>query len=124
MIIQFICRAILLGVPLLYGSVGEIVTEKSGHLNLGIPGIMYVGAISGVVGSFLYENACGNDIAAMNAFLAIIIPFLCVAGIIVSLILRKKGYSISSFVVQFLPLVIFILNIILLCIAESIPAVI
>ena len=60
MIIQFICRAILLGVPLLYGSTGEIVTEKSGHLNLGIPGIMYVGAISGVVGSFLYENSCGK----------------------------------------------------------------
>ena len=56
--------------------------------------------------------------------ISFIIPFLCVAGIIVSLILRKKGYSISSFVVQFLPLVIFILNIILLCIAESIPAVI
>ena len=34
MLIQFICRAILLGVPLLYGSTGEIVTEKSGHLNL------------------------------------------------------------------------------------------
>ena len=77
MIIQFICRAILLGVPLLYGSTGEIVTEKSGHLNLGIPGIMYVGAISGVVGSFLYENACGNDIANMNPFLAVIIPLVC-----------------------------------------------
>ncbi len=77
MIVQFICRAILLGVPLLYGSVGEIVTEKSGHLNLGIPGIMYTGAISGVVGSFLYENACGNNIDNMNPFLAIIIPLLC-----------------------------------------------
>lgn len=77
MIIQFICRAILLGVPLLYGSTGEIVTEKGGHLNLGIPGIMYVGAISGVVGSFLYENACGNDISAMNPLLAILIPLVC-----------------------------------------------
>ena len=77
MIIQFICRAILLGVPLLYGSTGEILTEKSGHLNLGIPGTMYVGAISGVVGSFLYENACGNDIANMNPFLAVIIPLVC-----------------------------------------------
>ncbi|MBR5825926.1 MAG: ABC transporter permease [Clostridia bacterium] len=84
MIIQFICRAILLGVPLLYGSTGEIITEKSGHLNLGIPGIMYVGAISGVVGSFLYENACGNDIANMNAFLAVIIPLLCsIAGSVI-----------------------------------------
>lgn len=77
MIIQFICRAILLGVPLLYGSTGEIITEKSGHLNLGIPGIMYVGAISGVVGSFVYENSCGNDITKMNSFLAVIIPLIC-----------------------------------------------
>ncbi len=77
MIVQFICRAILLGVPLLYGSTGEIVTEKSGHLNLGIPGIMYVGAISGVIGAFLYENACGNDINNMNGVLAVLIPFVC-----------------------------------------------
>ncbi len=81
MIVQFIYRAILLGVPLLYGSTGEIITEKSGHLNLGIPGIMYMGAISGVIGSFLYEMSCGNDITKMNAFLAIIIPLICaIAG--------------------------------------------
>lgn len=88
MIVQFICRAILLGVPLLYGSTGEIVTEKSGHLNLGIPGIMYVGAISGVIGSFLYENACGNNVENMNAFLAVMIPFLCaiVGSILMGLI--------------------------------------
>ncbi|MBQ8893842.1 MAG: ABC transporter permease [Clostridia bacterium] len=76
MIIAFIQRAILLGIPLLYGSTGEIVTEKSGHLNLGIPGVMYVGGISGVTGAFLYENACGNNIENMNPFLAIMIPLL------------------------------------------------
>ena len=84
MIIQFITRAILLGVPLLYGSTGEIITEKSGHLNLGIPGIMYVGAISGVVGSFVYENACGNDINNMNPLLAVLIPLVCaIAGSVI-----------------------------------------
>lgn len=77
LICGFICRAILLGVPLLYGAVGEIVTEKSGHLNLGIPGIMYVGAISSVVGSFLYEQACGNVLENMNPVLAILIPLMC-----------------------------------------------
>ena len=76
MIIHLICRAVLLGVPLLYGSTGEIVTEKSGHLNLGIPGVMYVGAISGVTGALIYENSCGNNIDNMNPFLAIIIPLL------------------------------------------------
>ncbi|MBR2406280.1 MAG: ABC transporter permease, partial [Clostridia bacterium] len=74
MIASFISSAIPLGVPLLYGSTGEIITEKSGHLNLGIPGIMYVGGIGGVIGAFLYENACGNDLANMNPALAILIP--------------------------------------------------
>ena len=54
-IFYFISRAIVQGIPLLYGATGEILTEKSGNLNLGIPGIMYVGAIGGVVGAFLYE---------------------------------------------------------------------
>ncbi len=76
MIVAFITRAIILSVPLLYGSTGEIITEKSGHLNLGIPGIMYVGGISGVIGAFLYENACGNDATAMNPVLTILIPLL------------------------------------------------
>ena len=39
----FLPRAVMQGIPLLYGSTGEILTEKSGNLNLGIPGVMYVG---------------------------------------------------------------------------------
>ncbi len=74
MIATIIQRAVMQGTPLLFGSTGEILTEKSGHLNLGIPGIMYVGAISGVAGSFLYENSVGANI---NPFLAILIPLVC-----------------------------------------------
>ena len=33
-ILTFIQRAIMQGIPLLYGSTGEILTEKSGNLNL------------------------------------------------------------------------------------------
>ena len=73
-IIQFIQRAILQGTTLLYGSTGEIITEKSGHLNLGIPGIMYIGAISGVIGGFMYKQS----VAQMNTVLALLIPlFSC-----------------------------------------------
>ena len=46
-IINYLLSAIALGMTFLYGSVGEIITEKAGHLNLGIPGIMCVGAASG-----------------------------------------------------------------------------
>ena len=34
--------AIVFGTVILYGSMGEILTEKSGNLNLGVPGIMYL----------------------------------------------------------------------------------
>ena len=74
-IISFIPRAIVQGIPLLLGSTGETLTEKSGNLNLGIPGIMYVGGICGVIGSFFYE--AGKTAQDMNAFLAILIPVLC-----------------------------------------------
>ena len=77
MFLAFIASSIPLGVPLLYGSVGEIITEKSGHLNLGIPGIMYVGSISGVIGAFFYEMACDAAGVPLVPVLAILIPLLC-----------------------------------------------
>ena len=76
-IAQFISRAVIQGTPLLFGSTGEIITEKSGNLNLGIPGIMYMGAISGVIGGFFYQTS----VVRVNPVLALLIPFLsCMAG--------------------------------------------
>ena len=74
-LVSFIPTAVRQGVPLLYGSTGEILTEKSGNLNLGIPGVMYVGAISGVIGAFFYEQSLTSP-SEMNGFLAICIPML------------------------------------------------
>ena len=75
-IVSFIPRAVAQATPLLLGSTGETLTEKSGNLNLGIPGIMYVGAISGVIGAFFYEQKAGSYENA-NALLAIGIPLVC-----------------------------------------------
>ncbi len=76
--VSFIPRAVVQGIPLLFGATGETLTEKSGNLNLGIPGIMYVGGICGVIGAFLYEQAAAGR---MNAFLAIAIPMAaCLIG--------------------------------------------
>ena len=70
---DFLRRAIMQSIPLLYGSTGEILTEKSGNLNLGIPGIMYVGGIGGVIGAFIYEQ----NASSISPFLAVLIPVLC-----------------------------------------------
>ena len=74
-LVSFLPRAVMQGIPLLYGSTGEILTEKSGNLNLGIPGIMYVGGICGVIGAFFYEQSTPAE--AMSELLAIGIPLLC-----------------------------------------------
>ena len=77
-LVTFIPRAIVQSVPLLLGCVGETLNEKSGSLNLGIPGVMYVGAISGVIGSFLYETGSG---ANFNPLLGVLIPIIsCLLG--------------------------------------------
>ena len=70
--VSFFPRAVMQGIPLLLGATGETLTEKSGNLNLGIPGIMYVGGICGVIGAFFYEQS-GN----VNGVLAVLIPLLC-----------------------------------------------
>ncbi len=76
-LLTFIPRAVVQGIPLLLGSTGEILTEKSGNLNLGIPGIMYIGGISGVIGAYFYENS----VATINPFWCVLIPLLCsIAG--------------------------------------------
>ena len=69
----FINAAIIQGIPLLYGATGEIITEKSGNLNLGIPGIMYIGGISGIIGGYLYEHSTDNPVAVW----CILIPLIC-----------------------------------------------
>lgn len=72
MLVAFIQRAVVQGIPLLFGSTGEILTEKSGNLNLGTAGVMYVGGITGVIGAFIYEQ----NATQMNTFLTILIPIL------------------------------------------------
>lgn len=73
-IIFFIKAAILAATPLLFGTLGEILTEKSGNLNLGVEGIMYMGAVAGLSGSFLYELAAG---AGASGFVSALIAVLC-----------------------------------------------
>ena len=71
-ILVFLQKAITQGIPLLLGANGEILTEKSGNLNLGIPGLMYMGGVGGLVGAFLYENSTANPIPFVGMLIALI----------------------------------------------------
>ena len=78
----FLFNIVLVNIPLLYGTVGEIVVEKAGSLNLGVEGTMAVGAIFGylagsaanslavgLAASFLAAGLCGLLFALLTVTL-------------------------------------------------------
>ncbi|MBR4024192.1 MAG: ABC transporter permease, partial [Firmicutes bacterium] len=77
-IIGLIKAAIINGTPLLFGTSGEILTEKSGNLNLGVEGLMFMGGAFGLMGAFLYGNAAGDS---ASGAVAVAIALLCSFGI-------------------------------------------
>ena len=59
--------AVLAGTPLLFGTLGEILTEKSGNLNLGVEGIMFMGGVAGLAGAYYYERAAQSSLGRAGA---------------------------------------------------------
>ena len=68
----FFVSAISIATVLLYGCVGEIITEKAGHLNLGIPGIMCMGTAGGCLGVSLYMGGLSSPEDASWVLLVLI----------------------------------------------------
>lgn len=67
MFVTLMTQAIRFGIVFLYGSTGETIVEKSGHLNLGIPGIMCMGAIGGCMGANIATKAGAGAFATVLA---------------------------------------------------------
>ncbi len=84
-IVALISAAVLNGAPLMYGTSGEILTQKSGNMNLGVEGLMFMGGAFGLLGAFTYGNAAGDSASGV---VAIIIALVCAfaAGMAGSLI--------------------------------------
>ena len=61
---------IRLAVPVVLAVIGEIVTESSGVLNLGVDGVMVVGAVSGFLAAHHVEMASGGDHGAWIGLIA------------------------------------------------------
>ena len=91
MFLTFLQRAIRFSTVFLFGSAGETLTEKSGNLNLGIPGIMCMGAAGGVIGAELYITSVGGA-ANLQAFGSVMVP------LILALVFSALGGLIYSFI--------------------------
>ena len=82
--VSFLVGSIALATVFLFGCVGEIITEKAGHLNLGIPGIMCVGTAGGCYAVSIYMAALSDPTKAswlLIIFLSILFAFLFAAAL-------------------------------------------
>jgi simple sugar transport system permease protein len=64
---SFLATCIVAATPLIFATVGELITEKCGHLNLGVEGMMLLGALIGFMAALNTDNA---SVALMAAALA------------------------------------------------------
>lgn len=71
-LMQLLDSSIAFGTVIMLGALGETLIEKSGNLNLGIPGVMFLGAIGGLIPPFFYELGGGT-----NPIVGIILSMLC-----------------------------------------------
>ncbi len=96
--------AIGLGTPVVFATVGEILAERSGTLNLGVQGTMLVGAVSGFWATFQTGNLLLGVVAAVlvGALVSLIHAFasitLRVSQIVSGLALTIFGTGLSSFI--------------------------
>ncbi len=83
-IISVVQRTLVAGTPLLLGTVGEIISERSGILNLGVEGVMAVGAVT----AFIVTHHTGNPWLGLCAAI--------LAGMLISIIHAFASVSLQS----------------------------
>ena len=103
MVIKFLVAAVLAGTPLLYGTVGETLSEKTGHVNLGVEGMMSIGACAGFMAGYQTDSFVIAILASAlaGALMALIYALLTVTFManqnVTGLTLTIFGIGLESF---------------------------
>ena len=108
MFIKFLIAAVFAGTPLLFGTLGEIMNEKAGHLNLGVEGMMAMGACAGFMAGYLSDSLLIALLAAFGAGMlgALIYAVLTITFMadqnVTGLTLTIFGVGLSNFAGEFM----------------------
>ncbi len=102
-LITILATAITAGTPILFAALGELLTERSGILNLGVEGMMLVGAVSGFIFAVKTNDPWLGVLAALigGGLMALIHAFLTVTlqanQVVTGLALTLFGTGLSGF---------------------------
>ncbi|NLI79021.1 MAG: ABC transporter permease [Candidatus Riflebacteria bacterium] len=104
LLLSVLQRSLVAGTPLLLGTLGEICTQRAGVMNLGIEGMMAVGAVSGFAVAFQTQNPWLGLLAAMaaGALLALLHAFVSITlranQVVSGLALTSLGLGLSMLI--------------------------
>ncbi|MFP5405376.1 MAG: ABC transporter permease [Gammaproteobacteria bacterium] len=104
LIAAILAATIVAGTPLIFAALGELVTERSGVLNLGVEGMMAVGAVAGFVATFQTGSAVVGMLAGMaagalvSAIFAVLVLTLLANQVAAGLALSIFGTGLAAFV--------------------------
>jgi ABC-type uncharacterized transport system permease subunit len=103
-IVPMIASSVVAATPLIYAALGETVVEKAGVLNLGIEGMMLVGAVAGFAATLATGSDAVGFLAAAGAgvALSLVFGFLTLSmqtnQVATGLALTLFGVGLSAFV--------------------------
>jgi simple sugar transport system permease protein len=83
-----------LAIPIFLAALGEIITERGGVLNLGLEGIMLVGALAGFMGTFYVEQSAVPPLQGLAPWIGILAGIL--AGMVMGLIMAVLAVSLRT----------------------------
>ncbi len=102
-LMNILVATIAAGTPLVYAALGELIVEKSGVLNLGVEGMMLVGAVSGFIAmakteSLILAVAWGMTAGALMSLIFAVLTLSLMANQVASgLALTIFGVGLSAF---------------------------
>ncbi len=103
---KLLAATLAMGTSLTYATLGEVFTEKTGILNLGMEGIMLMGALSGFATAFSTGNLYLAIVVAMivGALFSLIHAFLCISmranQVVSGLAITMLGTGMANFLGQ------------------------
>lgn len=123
MFLAFLRSALGLAPLFIYGATGETLTERSGHLNMGTPGVMCMGMAGGMFGCALYSSITGGNMTSINGagLMACMLFFALLLGAIAGLLFsfftvnlrcnqNVMGLTLTTFGIGFYALIFTILQ--------------
>jgi general nucleoside transport system permease protein len=119
-LISWIASSVVFASIIMMGALGETLTEKSGHLNLGVPGIMYISGFLSYYAAYCYENSTDSPNGFLVAIIALGVAFLVGAsfGLLYAVMCvsfkcnqNVMGLLITSFAVGFAKFISFAVGI-------------